>query len=512
MTGDALTRQTVAEAVARLDPAAIAAERWFGGKGTTVERLALAHAFALPAIPREDVPVDAVLAIVDVHAGARRLDRYLVPFVGSGGALRPAQSGDGVWLALGRAIAEAWTVPALPRRPADGSDDAGSSAAAGAPGPIEAALVCRPSPGFGALVPEGSRAVATLGERALGADQSNTSTVLGERLLLKAYRRLWPGLSPDLEVQAYLSEEAGFPGVPRLAGWAELVARDGEVTTVAMLQEYVADGVDVYETTAERLAAWILAPGEVSVEWATEIAADMGALTAGLHAALADPPGEAVDFLPRDASRDELRAWRRDAHLQLDAGLTAVAAVDRAMADELRDLAPAIAARFTRFEATPTRPLVMRIHGDLHLGQVLAASDGYRVVDFEGEPTRPMDDRRRPGSPLRDVASMLRSLDHVGRSARRRADRRREPGSSHAGLDIEAWLDRARDRFLEAYRAGLREAGSALSVDDDLLEAFEFAKESYELVYAATFLPDWLWAPHEGLRGLVRRFGREPAG
>jgi len=506
MTGDALTHQAVAEAVARLDPAAVAAERWFGDKGVPVERLALAHAFALPSIARGGPSVDTVLAVIEVHAGGRRPERYLVPFVASGGPLEAADPGDGAWLALARAIAEGGALPTLATRGA-GRTPAG----AGPPGPVEAALVCRSSPGFGVLVPEGPRAVATFGERALDADQSNTSTVLGERLLLKAYRRLRPGLSPELELQAYLAEEAGFPGVPRLAGWAELVARGEEVSTVAMLQEFVADGVDVYEATAERLAGWILSPGEVSVEWATEVAADMGALTAALHAVLAAPPRDAVDFLPRDATRDELRAWRRDAHLQLDAGLAAVAAVDRVMADELRDLAPAIAARFTRFEATPTMPVVMRIHGDLHLGQVLAAPDGYRVIDFEGEPTRPIDERRLPASPLRDVASMLRSLDHVGRSARRRAERRREPGASHLGLDVEAWLERARSRFLEAYRAGLREAGAPLTVDDDLLEAFEFAKESHELVYAATFLPDWLWAPQEGLRGLVERFGREPA-
>lgn len=500
MTGDVLTRQLVAEAVARLDPAMVAAERWFGGKGAAIERIVLAHAFVLPSIARGSEPVDAVLAAVDVQAGGRRPERYLVPLVAAPGTVRPADPGDGAWLALARAIAEGRTLPALPPGPAPGTT-----------GTVEAALVCRPAPGFAALLPEGPRAVATFGERALGADQSNTSTVLGERLLLKGYRRLWPGLSPDLELAAYLAEEVRFPGVPRLAGWAELVTRDDEVTTVAMLQEFVADGVDVYEATAERLVGWILSPGEVSVEWATEIAADMGALTAALHAALAEPPRDAVDFQLRDATRDELRAWRRDAQLQLDAGLTAAARVDRSVAAELRDLAPAIAARFTRFEATPTRPVLMRIHGDLHLGQVLAAPDGYRVIDFEGEPTRPIDERRRPASPLRDVASMLRSLDHVGRSARRRAERRRDPGGSHAGLDVEAWLDRARGRFLEAYRAGLREAGATLTVDDDLLEAFEFAKESYELVYAATFLPDWLWAPHEGLRGLVERFGREPA-
>lgn len=493
-----LTWPEIAAAVSGLDVSRFAAQRWFAGKGGAIERLELAHAFALPSIARAGEPLDAVLAIVDVHAGGRRPERYAVPLVVIGGDLHEASPGDGAWLALARAIAEARTIPALARRPTRST-----------PGPVEAALVCRPAPGLAAVVPEGPRAVAAFDERALGLDQSNTSTVLGERLLLKAYRRLLPGLNPDLEMQAFLSEEVAFPGVARLAGWSELVTRDREVTTVALLQEYVADGEDAYETIAERLTSWILAPGDVSVEWATGIAADMGALTAGLHTALADPPRDAVGFLPRDATRDQLREWRRDAHHQLDAAVAAVGRVDPAVAQELRDLAPSIAARFTRFEATPTRPLVMRIHNDLHLGQILAAPDGYRIVDFEGEPLRPIEERRRPASPLRDVASMLRSLDHVGRSARRRAERRRGR-AAEGGLDIDAWLDRARERFLEAYREASRGAAVSLSVDDDLLEAFEFAKECAEYVYAATWLPDWLWAPHLGMRGLVERFGRAP--
>ena len=145
----------------------------------------------------------------------------------------------------------------------------------------------------------------------------------------------------------------------------------------------------------------------------------------------------------------------------------------------------------------------MRIHADLHLGQVLVADDGYRVIDFEGEPLRPIEDRRRPDSPLRDVASMLRSLDHVARSARRRAERRNGGPIARPGLDVDAWIGRARERFIAAYAAGLRGAGAPIVVDLDLLDAFEVAKEAYEFEYAATVLPSWLWAPREGMRWLL---------
>jgi predicted trehalose synthase len=186
-----------------------------------------------------------------------------------------------------------------------------------------------------------------------------------------------------------------------------------------------------------------------------------------------------------------------------------VTAVDPAAGAELRREAAAIAARVSRFEAVATTPVVMRIHADLHLGQLLVAEDGYRVIDFEGEPLRPIDDRRRLDSPLRDVASLLRSLDHVARSARRRADRREGGPIERPGLDIDAWIERARARFLAAYADGLRRSGAPLTLDLDLLDAFEVAKEAYEFVYAATVLPSWLWAPREGMRWLLEH--GEPA-
>jgi maltose alpha-D-glucosyltransferase/alpha-amylase len=474
------TWSDVEAAVRGVEPADVAGARWYGGKGRAIERIAPAEAF--------DLGAGAVLAIVDIEPADGPAGRYLIPLRAEGGELRQAVEGDGTWRALAVAVAEGRTVPSL-RRPAT---------LIGAPGQVAAALVCRPAGALRGLVPGGAEAVASLPERSLGLDQSNTSVVLGERLILKAYRRLETGLNPDLELNAYLAEEVGFGAVPRLAGYAEMVSADG-AATVALVQEFVADGADAYEALAEQLAAWILAPGEVTVEFATEVAADLGELTAALHAALAGASG-VPGFDPREATREELRAWHRAAHRQLQ---RAIDLVRGAEGEELRAMAPAIAEQLTVLEALPSVPLVTRVHGDLHLGQVVTSPDGFRIVDFEGEPTRPLDERRAHNSPLRDVASMLRSIDHAGRSARRRAESRRGGPVVSPGLAIDAWLLRAPERFVDSYRRSLRELGAPIEVDEDLLRAFEFEKETYEFIYAVTYLPEWLWASVEGMRGLV---------
>ena len=244
---------------------------------------------------------------------------------------------------------------------------------------------------------------------------------------------------------------------------------------MALLQSFVADAADAYESTAETLTDWLLAPGSVTVEYATEIAEDIGALSAGLHAALAAAHG-VPGFEPRPATRDELRGWHEDARTQLDRALEITPGEAGRV---LRELAPRIAEELTIFEALPTEPLVTRVHGDYHLGQVLTAPDGFRIVDFEGEPTRSLKERRAHRSPLRDVASMLRSFDHVGGapdgapSTERRP--RAGPRSRSGGL-----ARRSRERFLEAYRAGLRQAGAPIAVDPALLRAFEIEKECYD--------------------------------
>lgn len=489
----ALDVAAVLGAVRELDLADLATPRWYAaGDGTPVSAR-LAHAFALAP--------DVALALVDVETGATgglegRPARYAIPFVLRDGVVREAADGDGAWRTLAAAIAGGRTIPGMTRD--------GMSAAPGTNGgQVDAALVCRPSPGFVDVWEGAVGEVEWATETPLGRDGANTFAVIGGRLLLKSYRHVQPGLNPDLELTAFLAEEAGFTGVPRLAGWAEAVTRDGGVASVAMLRAFVPDAEDVEARTAEFLADLIAAPGSVSIEWATDVAEDVGTLVAGLHAALASPPADAPDLAPRDATHDELKAWRWDAHRQLDLALDAVGAVDPAAAAGLRRDAPFIAARLSRFEAVAAAPTVMRIHGDLHLGRLLVAEDGYRVVGFEGDLLRSLEDRRRPDSPLRDVASMLRSLDHVARDARRRADARTGDAIERPRLDIDAWIERARSRFLAAYADGLRRSGARVTLDLDLLDAFEVAREVRALAYAATVAPSGLWAPREGVRWLL---------
>ena len=481
---------SVRSAVAALDPAWLSEQRWFGGKGRGIAALGLANAFALDG--------RSVLAIVRVSFADGSRQRISVPFTSAtaGGTatdasivLRPADAGDGAWRALATAAAEGRVVPAL--------EDPGLDP--DRPRAITAALVCRPSGHLDDLL-----GGAATPERALGVDQSNTSVVLGERVVLKAFRGIETGLEPDLELTAFLSEEAPFGAVPPLVGSVELVSSEDGVATIALLTEYVPDAVDGYESTAETLTTWLLAPGEVTVEFASEDAADLGLLTAALHAALVSRP-EVEGFEVRPATHDELRSWRVGAEEGLE---RAIALTEGSVRERLRQAAPEIVARLSVHEALASAPLVSRIHGDLHLGQVMRSEDGWRIIDFEGEPTRSIDERRRHASPLRDVASMLRSLHHIGLSAARRADERTiERGSgplTAPGLDMDGWLRRSRERFLAAYRHGLRHAGvSSLDVDDDLLLAFELEKAVYEFVYAVTYLPSWSEIALGGLEGLL---------
>ncbi|MEO5883917.1 MAG: hypothetical protein ABIQ58_00155 [Candidatus Limnocylindrales bacterium] len=465
-------RAAAQAALDRMDRSAMAEQRWFGAKGRTIERLELDEAFEL------DVRADAgphVLAIATLTLDDRTRQRY--QFALTGHPLHEAVPGDGAWRMLAVAMAEGRTIPALPVD-ADGS--------------IRAALVCRPA----AAMPQDGPGT----ERVLGADQSNTSVVLGEDLLLKAYRRIQPGLNPDLEMTAFLSEQAGFGAVPPLGGFVELVETRHGTATLAMAQQFVAGGADAFESIAASLTAWLLAPGEVSLEFATEVAVDLGTLTAGLHAAVAAGHGM-PEMGPRQASVDELRSWAVRAHDHLERALD-LAPLGTDAPAVLRDLAPRILASLTVLDALPTAPNVIRAHGDLHLGQVLIVPDGFRIVDFEGEPLSTPEERRAHRHPLRDVASMLRSIDHVGRSAGRRAARANGGPLAEPGLDLDGWLRRARQRFLEAYRDGLRDAHVSVDLDPALLLAFEVDKELYEFAYAAAYLPSWLWAPTEGMRGL----------
>jgi maltokinase len=268
---------------------------------------------------------------------------------------------------------------------------------------------------------------------------------------------------------------AGFTETPAVAGGLMYQADAEPPMTAAMLQAFVPSLGDAWGVL--RLALRTDPPNAI------ETVAAIGRTTAGLHAALRSIPGN-PDFPARAATVAETATWRTDAERQL---ALAVDSLRGEAHDALVALAPSVRARFAdAFGSATGDALVSRIHGDYHLGQLLARDDGgFSVIDFEGEPARTPDERRRPASPLRDVAGMLRSLDYAARTVAREGE-----------LDADAWLVGARQAFLDAY-------GRIGTSDAALIEAFELEKACYEVRYEAANRPDWLWLPLGAVARLV---------
>jgi trehalose synthase-fused probable maltokinase len=401
--------------------AELASRRWFRSKQRSISDIRVVDQASIG---------PGALVVLEVAFADGGSERYLAPAVDG----REPMDGEGLWSSLADAI--------------DREERIGLFAAHRAGG-IE--------PG-------------SLTERRLTVEQSNTSVVLGERLILKLYRLLEPGDNPDVEVGAFLAD-AGFVDTPTLAGWVAYES-DGVTACAAMLQAFVPDAGDAWGAMIGTL--------ESDPDRGIEIAGKLGDVTARMHGALGSQP-DRPDFPARPATMEETAEWRMSAERQLDLALEVLGLSDR---DRLARLAPRVRDRFGgAFGPTADGAWVTRIHGDYHLGQLLARPDGgFSVIDFEGEPARPLGERRRPASPLRDVASMLRSLDYAARTAER--------GS---GLAADGWLATAREAFLGRYGR----------VDAALLAAFELEKACYEIRYEAGMRPDWLWLPLAAVERLV---------
>ncbi|HEY2428394.1 MAG TPA: phosphotransferase [Acidimicrobiales bacterium] len=331
--------------------------------------------------------------------------------------------------------------------------------------------------------------------RPVGAEQSNSSLVYDERLIMKVFRRL-TGANPEIEVTLALAQQ-GFPHVAEpLAVWRS----NGD--DLAVLQRFLpggAEGWALAQTSIRDVLDQGVEPAEAGGDLAPE-AERLGLMTAELHVALAaafgvepgDPHGWA------DATARRLSSVH---HPDLDVGAVS-AVLDRVRG--LRDPGSSV-----------------RIHGDYHLGQVMRTDEGWYVLDFEGEPARPVEERRRPSSPLRDVAGMLRSFDYASAVGLREQAAR---GPSTGELDLAAlrqaesapartpedlaaaWERRNRDAFLAAYRSRL--AGSPLLPADPasveaLLAFFELDKAVYEVAYEQAHRPDWVQIPLAAVRRLV---------
>ena len=352
----------------------------------------------------------------------------------------------------------------------------------------------------------------------LGREQSNTSVILGESLFLKGYRQARSGVNPDMEMPRFLTN-AGFSAIPPLAGAIEFVLPNGPPTTLAAVFAFArnqGDGWSYALSDLERLAASVLTDSAEAEQTTSPLfiaqMRTLGRRIGEMHAVLAAPT-EDPEFKPEPLDKEDARRWGET--LVEEAKMTfalleqrfaelpdSVQRSARAVLDARRE----ILKRVQEMSKAVQGELKTRYHGDLHLGQVLLTDNNFLITDFEGEPARPIEERRQRGSPLRDVAGMLRSFDYARAVAAERAITRAPDMSERIEAAYLAWRDESCESFLMGYRDGLGGARSAPSNEEDrrrLIDLFQMEKALYELRYEIDNRPLWLNVPAAGLLRLV---------
>jgi len=326
--------------------------------------------------------------------------------------------------------------------------------------------------------------------RPVGVEQSNSSLVFDYRSVLKVFRKLEPGINPELELLRFLTAR-GFPNIARLQGWYEYEG-SALVGTLGVVQEYVPDARD----------GWTLALDEAISQPNAflERLGSLGAATAHMHTALASDAGDPA-FSPEEPSNESISLLTATIDEDIERMFLRLDPDDERLAPILgrgEDVRERLAAR----AHVGSGGKHIRIHGDYHLGQTLfsnrldsAAHGGWVILDFEGEPARPLPERRQKRSPLRDVASMLRSFAYVSSAVERQRGARAPEG----------FEQQARQRFLDCYFAEIDPTllPSGESAVQNMLAIFELEKAIYELRYELDNRPDWVSIPVAGIVRLL---------
>lgn len=463
-------------------PRWLAPRRWFADKGRAITRVEIADIRAFPVAARW-----VVLAIADVHFGDGGVARYVLPLAEGAGEAQPivriehgGRSVDVVDATEGPVFG-AWLLAQFSGEHPSSAGRWGFTA-----DPTAADLVAR---------------ARGLPAEAMGAEQSNTSLRFGDALIAKLIRRLQPGLNPDEEMLRALSA-AGFPHVPRYAGGAFWRDGDGTAYPVMLVQAFVANEGDGWSWMLRRLEG--IASG--TADWhADDMAVErlLGTRTAEMHVALSGVTD--AEFAPVKPDATTIAA-------DVERVRGAAARARALLAEHEGDLPDAVRARLPEIgralrdvteeasgfgaEADTRR---IRVHGDYHLGQTLRTPEGdWTIVDFEGEPARPVAERREKLSALKDVAGMLRSFGYA-RGVAERATR-----SPQAGERLRRWEAAAREAFVDGYRDAIGESSVPLVPEDEAdfrcaLAVWEVDKALYEIAYEARNRPGWIALPLRAL-------------
>ena len=521
------------ELLQQLLPQYLPQQRWFGAKSKTIRDVGIGDWVQLP-------NVNAALVFLRLTYSDDSMDLYQLPLAISSGdeadAIRASAptsilanlSAGGRSAILHDATAREDMRQALLTMIATGTSvDAQNSTLTG-----------QRSSAFDLVRGEGP-----LPSRTGSAEQSNTSILYGDRLILKLFRRLQHGENPDTEIGRFLTEVAHFPRIAPFLGDIRSVVPSGVATTIGMLQGLVANEGDGWEWTLEELGRYYdsvancpvpsnlghsasflddtRAPG-IAHEHAglyLDAAALLGRRTAEMHLALAtptdDPAFRAESFAAGDLlhDTDQLSAQITSALDALKRGIPHLPDGDGAGASVVDDAALLISRRLDLLNRARIAPAGasanfgqrIRIHGDYHLGQVLRAKNDFVILDFEGEPARSLESRRRKQTPLRDVAGMLRSFSYAAFSGLERFSQRR-PEIRHIEPWAQLWQNSVSTEFLAGYRQVMHGntdlvplAGEAQSMLDTCL----LEKALYELQYELNNRPNWVRIPLAGILSLL---------
>jgi maltose alpha-D-glucosyltransferase / alpha-amylase len=364
--------------------------------------------------------------------------------------------------------------------------------------------------------------------RRSGVEQSNSSVFFDDYGMLKIYRRLQPGPHPEIEMSRFLVERAEFANTPPLLAFAEF-NRDGEgdhqTQALGVLFGFVRNQGDGWTQALDYLTRYLddalVSSGTRPADlpdpdvFFLSLARQLGLRTAEMHRALAEKGGDDPDFAPEAIRADDLAEWRRELETaardmlsNLSRRRPELPASAQVLADQLIGLRDRLIRQIRALIPDEIEAQKTRYHGDFHLGQVLAVKNDFFIIDFEGEPARPIADRRRKSSPLRDVAGMIRSFDYASFTAVRQLAEARPAAEARMLQLADAWRQRAVDGFRAAYRKAMRGC-SAYPVNKSqarrMLSFFTLEKAIYEVSYELANRPGWVDIPLRGVLSILTR-------